>query len=127
MPCLPGFWPVMKPVQETLEITGIDERMGASVPLATSSPKAGMTPRATRSRTSGRPTPSRPRTATRDAGPAAPPPRRNRSRRPSLDLLLRHAHDLRDRGGPDADRPPAVLAQGAHRLLHRRVADQVGR
>src|SRR5437773_9037964 len=66
MPCLPGFCPVMKPVHDTLEMVGIEERMGAVVPAGSSAASRGITPRAVRSCTSGSPTPSRPITATRD-------------------------------------------------------------
>ena len=65
MPCLPGFAPVMKPVHETLEIVGMDERMGASVPARRSAASRGMTPPSISSWTSGAPTPSSPITATR--------------------------------------------------------------
>src|SRR4051794_33384659 len=120
MPCLPGFRPVVKFVHDTDEMVGMDERIGASVPRATSSPSAGIRPRAIRPRTSGTPTPSRPSTATRDVvGPAAPPPRRNRSRSPSSDLLLRHPDDFADGRDPGPDGAPAVFAQRAHALLDR--------
>src|SRR5437016_9109616 len=66
MPCLPGFCPVMRPVQGTLEMVGIEERMGAAVPAGSSAASRGITPRAVRSCTSGSPTPSSPITATRD-------------------------------------------------------------
>src|SRR5581483_2712615 len=66
MPCFPGFCPVMNPVQDTLEMVGIDERIAAIVPCRASAPRVGITPRAIRSCASGRPTPSRPITATRD-------------------------------------------------------------
>src|SRR5438067_45828 len=98
MPCLPGFCPVMNPVQETLEMVGIDERMRAADPVARRAPRCGITPRAASASTSGRPTPSRPITATRAAEAELRPPRRSRSRRLSLDLLLRHADHLGDRG-----------------------------
>src|SRR5579885_1942043 len=132
MPCLPGLRPVMQFVHETLEIVGMDERMGAMVPVSASRASVGTTPRAMRSCTSGSPTPSSPSTATRRAAgrPAAgsrAPPRRRRSKRPRLDLLLRHAHDLGDRGHAFADLLPAVLAQRAHPLADGRVADDVGR
>src|SRR6266852_6563385 len=127
MPCLPGFCPVMKPVHDTLEMVGMDERMGAAVPVASSAPSRGITPRAARSCTSGRPTPSRPITATRAAGAALRPPRRSRSRRLSLDLLLRDAYHLGHGGDAGADLLPAVFAQRSHPLLHRRVPDDVRR
>src|SRR6266852_6225268 len=127
MPCLPGFCPVMKPVHDTLEMVGMDERMGAAVPVASSAPSRGITPRAARSCTSGSPTPSRPITATRAAGAALRPPCRSRSRRLSLDLLLRDAHHLRHRGDAGADLVPAVFSEGPHPLLHGRVLEHVGR
>src|SRR5689334_2626299 len=128
MPCFPGFWPVTSPVHETLEMVGMDDRIGAAVPRARSARRFGMTPRAARSSTSGRPTPSRPITATRDADRAPARswrPGRRRSSRPSLDLLLRHAHDLGDRRDARADLLPAVLPERPHALLHRRVPDDV--
>ena len=73
----------MKLVHDTLEMTGIDDRIGATVPPASSFARFGMSPRAVRSRTSGTPTPSSPITATRDTGAAISAPRRSRSRRPS--------------------------------------------
>src|SRR5581483_2901650 len=117
----------MKVVQETLEMTGIDERIGASVPVVRSRPRCGMMPRATRSRTSGTPTPSSPITATRDVAVRSPPPRRSRSRRPRLDLFLGHADDLGDGRDALAHRTPPVLAQRPHALPHGRLADDVGR
>src|SRR3989442_13898309 len=127
MPCLPGFCPVMKPVHDTLEMVGIDERMGAVVPARSSAASRGITPRAVRSCTSGSPTPSRPITATRAAGAALRPPRRSRSPRPSLDLLLRDAYHLGHGGDAGADLLPAVFAQRSHPLLHGRLLDDVGR
>src|SRR5215813_13349148 len=112
----------MKPVHDTLEMVGIEERMRAIVPRAASAARFGARPRAIRSWTSGSPTPSSPMTATRVAGA---PPRRSRSRRPSLDLLLRDAHDLRHRGDAGQHLAPAVLAERAHALLHRRVLEDV--
>ena len=78
-----GLLPVMKLVQDTLEMTGIDDRIGATVPPASSCARFGIRPRAVKSRTSGTLTPSSPITATRDAGAAICAPRRSRSRRPS--------------------------------------------
>src|SRR5881296_3794603 len=127
MPCLPGFWPVMKPVHDTLEMVGIDERMGAVVPVESSAASRGITPRAVRSCTSGSPTPSRPITATRAAGAALRPPRRSRSRSLSLDLFLGDAHHFGHGGDAGADLLPAVLTQRPHPLLHARVPDDVGR
>src|SRR5437667_5112977 len=71
----------MKPVHDTLEMVGIEERMGAVVPAGRSAASRGITPRAVRSCTRGSPTPSSPITATRAAGAALRPPRRSRSRR----------------------------------------------
>src|SRR5215468_12631981 len=126
----------MNPVHDTLEIVGIEDRIGAIVPLAARRARLGVIPRAIRSCTSGSPTPSRPITATlRAAGArtspgagrssgAAPPPRRSRSSHPTpLDLLLRDPHDLCDRRDALADAAPAVVAQGPHALLHGRVLD----
>src|SRR5579871_4767849 len=111
--------------------------MGAIVPSRARRASVGRTPRAIRSRTSGSPTPSSPSTTTRRSalGARSPrsatgsdaPPRRKRSSRPRLDLLLRHAHDLGDRGHALAHLLPAVLAQRAHPLLDRSVAHDVGR
>src|SRR5438034_7241822 len=127
MPCLPGFCPVMKPVHDTLEMVGIDERMGAVVPVGKSAASRGITPRAVRSCTSGSPTPSRPITATRAAGAALRLPRRSRSMKLSLDLPLRDAHHFGDHGDAGANLLPAVFSQRPHPLLHARVLDGVGR
>src|SRR5438876_9186494 len=94
MPCFPGFRPVMKLVHETLEMVGIDERIGAIVPPRARAARFGATPRAIRSSTSGSSTPSRPITATCDAGASLRPRGRSRSRKPSLDLLLRDPDDF---------------------------------
>src|SRR5262249_34864336 len=127
----------MNPVHDTLEMVGIDDRIGAIVPLSASRARFGVIPRAIRSCTSGSPTPSTPMTATRPAaGPARrsaagrsssfAPPRRSRSSQPTppdlrLDLFLRDPDHLCDRRDARADGAPAVVAQCAHALLHRRV------
>src|SRR5262245_59071480 len=126
----------MNPVHETLEIVGMDDRMGAIVPAAASRASVGACPRAIRSCTSGSPTPSSPMTATCCAAGAcrssragrfssvAPPPRRSRSSHPTpLHLLLRDPDDLGDRRDARAYAAPAVVAQRPHALLHRRVLD----
>src|SRR5689334_15599681 len=75
----------MKFVHDTLEMVGIDERIGAIVPPRTSAARFGASPRAIRSWTSGSPTPSRPITATRDAAASPRPPCRSLSRKPTLE------------------------------------------
>src|SRR5215471_12876811 len=124
----------MNPVHDTLEIVGIDDRIGAIVPVAARRPKLGVIPRAIRSCTSGSPTPSRPMTATLPAvagrsegrSSSLAPPRRNRSSQPTprtsaSDLFLRDPNHLGDRCDARADGAPAVVTQRAHPLLHRRV------
>src|SRR5262249_45620569 len=123
-----GFFPVMKPVHETLEMVGMDDRIGAIVPVAPRRASVGVTPRAMRSCTSGSPTPSSPRTATfvGRSSARAPPPRRSLSSPPTPPphLYLRDPDALGDGRVAVAHVAPAVLAQRAHALLHRRVLDQ---
>src|SRR5689334_17224330 len=116
----------MKFVHDTLEMVGIDDRIGAIVPRRASAARFGASPRAIRSSTSGRPTPSRPITATRAAAASPRPPCRSRSRKPRLDLLLSNSDDFADRRDARADLLPAVLAQRPHAHLDAGVPDDVG-
>src|SRR5262249_31946454 len=121
----------MNPVQETLEMVGIDDRIGAAVPAAIRRPRFGVMPRATRSVTSGSPTPSSPSTATFPgrSSARAPPPRRSRSSHPtgyisSCETRTTSATAPARRRAPVAHVAPPVLAQGPHPLFHSRLFDQ---
>src|SRR5262249_57634218 len=118
-----------EPGEEGGGVVGRDERIGAMVPPAASRARLGARPRAIRSCTSGRPTPSRPITATLPAAgrgrsaagrfsSLAPPPRRSRSSqltvRVYLHLFLGDPDHLGDGRDPGAHGAPAVVAQSSH-------------